>query len=314
MGALLLVMLFVTFVPLAEGVLLAFLLREVYARHPLPLVEPGYINAWYRPPSKIVDPTEGQVATAESATGDVTSEEKTADNAEIPAAPTSSESAPQPTEASVFDGSENVAKYLPVNEALDSMTAEKSENVPHDLENRVEESTRLKDGVPNEMSHIKDDLDLDDLEDLAAALPKTNIDFTQEHEPDQEAHEPDDHEKIVPLAKELLGENFDFNALEQDKPHWVHVPVHDTNAENSVEITVDVQEDNQGGIQVSSPFLYTEAPQLADFSMPQMILPTFSDDWIQESDNIIEPTTENVANFCFTEESPPMFVRKKKAN
>jgi hypothetical protein len=136
------------------------------------------------------------------------------------------------------------------------------------------------------------------LEDLAAALPKAKIDFTQELETAPEAP----GEPISPMAKELLGENFDFDALEQQTQ------------QTSAAVMLDVQTDETGVVQVSSPFLFADSPQLADFAAPQMISSTFSGDWIQESGSMIEPIEADASNFCFTEELQPMFVRKKRAN
>jgi|GEM_PF-1811321 len=455
-------------IPFAEGVLLALLLREVHARHPLPLVEPGYFNAWL-PPKPTAEVPE---VPAKAVVDDVADNEKATENvAENTDTPTdkAEENASLHSGVSVFDGSENVSKNLPVNDALNAMMAEVSETVPHNLESRIEESTRLKDGLPQEMRHIKDDLDLDDLEDLAAALPKSKIDFSQELETAPEAHE-----AISPMAKELLGENFDFNALTQQakqtseslarandanvkeqpvagepvavapavvepvateptvaeavavepaatepmameptvaepvaaepvvtepavtepataepvvaepaaaksatvepaatepataepavaaeptvaapattepvvaepapaepvaaepatatpvateqvppepiavepvvtEPTVAEPAVVEEPAKDSVEVMLNIQEDNAGMIQVSSPFLCADAPQLADFASPQMVLPMFSDDWIQ----VIEPVETDAAHFSFTEELQPMFVRKKKVN
>jgi hypothetical protein len=53
-------------------------------------------------------------------------------------------------------------------------------------------------------------------------------------------------------------------------------------------------------------------PQLAEFAIPQTVLPTFSDNWIQEAGTTAESNGEDAAKFCFTEESIPLFVRKKK--
>jgi len=297
----LLVFLLVIPLSLASGVLFALLLREIHARHPLPLVEPGYINAWLRPKPQINIADSAKVLTTpdESVADDTADSEEIAEDTE--AESTDEENASFYSGISVFDGSGVIPQDLSVSDALNMMTAESSTVVPKDLESRIEASTRLKDGLPQDVHHIKDDLDLADLEDLAAALPKAKIDFTQEFETDSEASD----EPISPMVRELLGEDFDFDALEQRAPQT---------QQRSAEVMLDVQTDEAGIVQVSSPFLFADSPQLADFTVPQTVFSTFSGDWIQESGGVIEPVAVDVSNFCYTEESQPMFVRKKKAN
>jgi len=298
----LLVFFLVIFIPLAEGVLLALLLREVHARHPLPLVESGYNNAWLRPKPKSNTANLAKALTTpdEPDAGAAPDNEEIQEDQETPFAEelTEEENRSFHSGTSVFDGSGIIPKNLPVSDALNLMMAESSAIVPNDLESRIEASTRLNDSLLQNVQHIRDDLDLDDLEDLAAALPKAKIDFTQELETDPEASS----EPISPMAKELLGENFDFDALEQQTQQTPEV------------VMLDVQADETGVVQVSSPFLFADSPQLADFAAPQMILPTFSGDWIQESDSMTEPIEADASIFCFTEELQPMFVRKKRAN
>jgi len=284
-------------VSLATGVLLALLLREIHARHPLPLVEPGYVNAWLHPETKIniadsikvQETTDEPVADGATDTGDIAEE--------VDAELVDTENASFQSGISVFDGSGIIPKDLPVSAALNSMTATGSAVIPNELEYRIEESTRLKDGLPQEVRSIRDDLDCDDLEDLSTVLPKAKIDFTQEFETDPEVSE-----TISPMAKELLGEDFDFDTLEQQSQRA------------SADIALDVQTDDTGTVQVSSPFLFADSPQLADFAVPQTVLSAFSGDWIQESGSVIAPAGADASIFCFTEESQPMFVRKKKAN
>ena len=295
MGPVLLVILVLILMPLATGALLALVLREVHVRHPLPLVESGYVNAWQRPKpqGRVAESVEEQEPTAESVTDAVAETGETEATPEPPPAEATGEEDGQPPgEISVFKNVANIPKDLPISDVLDSMLSAVSTTVPSDLESRVEESTRLKDGLPQDARHIRDDLDLDDLEDLAAALPKSKIDFTQEVE-----SETDTHETISTMAKELLGEDFDFDALEAQSYH------------SPPAVSLDVREDAPGLVQVSSPFLSADAPQFADFAESQTVFSTFSDDWIQ----VIEPTEEDAADYCFTAESQPMFVRKKKA-
>ena len=285
MGTFFWVFLIVVPISLAEGALFALLLREVYARHPLPLIEMGYFNAWLPPKPKV------EVAQpVESTPDDAADNGETAESSEIPAESADEGNAPVPSEVSVFDGAENIPQNLPVNDILDAMTTATSETVPNDFESRIDESTRLKDGLPQEMSHIKDDLDLDDLNDLEAALPKTPIDFSQEE------IDPEMQQAFSPMAKELLGEHFDFKTLEQQgkETHESPSPSEETHAEESAEMTLDIQENEPGIVQVSSPLMLADSPQLANCSMPEMVLPIFSDDWIQ----VVEPAEEDLSNLC----------------
>ena len=209
-----------------------------------------------------------------------------------------------PSVVSVFDGSENIPKDLPVSNVLDLMTAESSAIVPNYLENRIEESAQQKDKFP---SGLHDDINPDELNDFAAALLKTKIDFSQEDEISSEISEP-----ISPMAKELLGDDFDFDALEKQAKQS-SAALASVNG-NNAEMTLDIQEDAFGIVHVSSPFPFVDSLTFADFGVPQTVLSSFSDDWIQESGNTAESEGGDAVNFCFTEELQPMFVRKKKAN
>ena len=284
-------------IPLAEGVLLALLLREVHVRHPLPLIEPGYVNAWIgQEPKNTIARTAEERKTSDKSVGDGTGNSEEG---------TGGEDVFAPGEVSIFDGSVSIPKDLPINDVLDSMVATVSEKIPDAFESRIEESTCLQGGLPHEMRHIGDDLDFDDMQDLAAALPNTKIDFAQDLDTDSGVHEP-----ISPMAKELLGEDFDFDALEQQAAAAARAPT-----DNILEeVASDVQKALTEIEPTSSLFHQTDLPSLADFATPQMVLSTFSGDWVQEAGNTIEPIVGDTSNFCFTAESQPMFVRKRKAN
>jgi hypothetical protein len=305
--------------------------------------------------------------------------------------PSREETMPVPSAVDVFDGARNIPDNLQVNDALNTMVAEKSAVIPNDLENRIDASARSSASNSAVLNDPRDDMDLDDLKALAAALPGTKIDFKNELEADS------DTSKISPMAKELLGD-FDIDTLQtksinpispvptaseeketeeqeveeqvleeqvvadqetsdisesispevqelpdgnrtsdtpKKKPLKISIPVQDTDtreeAEDSqntpvpsdsaepmetvaAEVALDVQEDESGTVQVSSPFMFNVVPQLADFAVPQTIFSTFSNDWIQESGSMSDSVENDVAKFCYTEESRPMFVRKKKTN
>ena len=330
MSVLLLGFLFVVIMPLAEGVLLALVLREIHIRHPLPLGGVIATSQMYaRRKARIADSVEVEETLTESALDGIENKNENI-NPETAIPPDSADEkngTATPSQISVFDGAENIPENLPVNDALNAMMAESSAIIPNDLEHRIEESAfGTEDNITPEVNNTGDDMDPDDLEALAAALPGTKIDFSQELEADSSTSD-----AISPMAKELLGENFNFDALEAKSVKFL-IPAQDTgegNTKNSqnvsantdltevteaAEITLDVQEDDTGIIQVLSPFIFNTSPQLADFTVPQTILSMFSNDWIQETGSMNESTEEDASKFCFVEESRPMFVRKTKIN
>ena len=292
-------------------------------RHPLPLVEPGR----YRPkPAKREAEVAGtnaiQEPAAQSAVGNAADNGKMAESAEPPPAQSANtENVPSHSDVSVFDGSANIPKDLPVSDALQAMMAEVLEAVPADFEHRIEELARPKDELPQEIHNINDEGDGKSLADLAVASPKTPIDFTQELGTNSETAE------TSSLAKELLGENFDVGKLKKQAKESSKdsAPVPDQAQENttkdsaedapedSTEVAFDIQTTESGVVQVSSPFLCMNTPQLADFTEPQTIFSTFSNDWVQEAGSVTEPVEGDASTFCFAEESQPMFIRKRKA-
>ena len=332
-----LALLFVIFIPLIEGALLALLLREVYVRHPLPLG--GTIEIRQKPFSpQSAETTEieeiAQKITAESTE---TAHEVARDNGNIPedpnmqaapaadapsndadvpmslADPASEQSEAQHSGVSVFDGAENIPQNLPINNLIESMTAEASVVLSNDLENRIEASALPTSEIPEELHTVPDEINHEELHAMAESFPKTTIDFSQELEIDSELAD-----AVSSMAKELLGENFDFDALEkqsQQAKQSIKFPAPAENADenDSAEIALDVQEDESGTVQVSSPFVANTTPQLTDFTVPQTVFSTFSGDWIQEANSTTdEMMVGEPSRFCYTEESRPMFVRRNK--
>ena len=309
------VLLVMTVIPLIAGALLALVLRETYIRYPLPLggtIGPRKIKpadekqenadaSVLLPRDEMSDSaiqliSENLLAPNPS-TIEPPAEEPTTEEP-VPEEPADEESIPLPEEVSVFDGTEHVPEHLHVSSVLESMTSESASNLPGDFESIIEEVSQSGIIMPQD---IRDDLDNEDLLALAEALPGAKIDLLQELEQDPEL--PDD--PISPMGKELIGENFDFDALEK-QANQVKEAIH---ARQSFEL--DVQEDESGTIQVLSPFMFDATPQFADFTIPQTIVPMFSGDWIQESSSTVTSAEENVEQYFFAEESRPMFVRRK---
>ena len=328
--------LFVFLIPLIQGVLIALVLREVHIRHPIPLGG-ALVPQWWLPP-KVHEPP-GEVAEAETE-AEADSEEEKAENdeqkaAEPPAGDPDGQAETPPTEISVFDeATANVPQNLQVNDVLNAMISESSVEDLDDFESIIEATAQSKTAILEEIETNTNDMNLDDLQALAEALPGTKIDFSTELDADSYASNPMD-----PTVEELLGENFDYDALgkqtpqdEQDKqtpqPLTFLAPAdadevdedadadEDEDDEASVadaaEFMLDVQEDESGTVQVSSPFIVNTTPKFADFAVPQTILSSFSGDWIQEASGMAESSDGDPEKFCFTEESRPMFVRKRR--
>ena len=316
MWSFLTVILIVVPLSLFWGALLALVLRELHIRHPLPLG--GTIGQ--RKPSKTQNNT-AENSTAEiteDAEGQETATEPTEDDALVEISnllasssvvlPKKEPVAPDPaevptennTEISVFDEAENIPKHWPIGEVLESMTSEVSPTIPSDFERIIEESSQPNGDVLSELRTLTDDLDLDDLRALDEALPGgRKIDFSEELETE---HELETSEAVPSMAQELLGENFNIDALAEQAKQL---------KESLQPPVLDIQEDATGTVQVSSPFI-NAVPQLADFSVPETIMSSFSSDWIQEAGGMSEPIAGDLSQFCFTEESRPMFVKKKK--
>jgi len=293
MGLFLLALLLVIVIPLAEGMLLALVLREVHIRHPLPLG--GTIGVRKTVKSDAVAAEEGEISAASAEDAEPpTAETLTGESTAVPT--TEAQTAP-PVETSPFDGAKNIPEQLPINDVLEAMTSEVAPAIPNDFERFIEESAQSNDEVISGLRTGGDEMDHDDLLALEEALPGTKIDFSQELETPAQEDDP-----VSPMAKELLGEQFDFEALERQTDQF---------KQSFQPSALDVREDESGMVQVSSPFM-SATPQLAEFSMPQMVLPAFSSDWIQESGNHGVPIEGELSQFFYTEESRPMFVRKRK--
>jgi hypothetical protein len=321
MGVLPLGFLFVVIIPLVEGVLLALLLREVHIRHPLPLGG-AIVPRWWNPPQSESVPAHAEqpAEVAVSEPDETANTENSPEGSDAPPADAApADLADEPKEplhsgVSVFDGTEKIPGDLPVSNVLEAMTSGGPAAGLNDFERIIEDAANPTISVPEE-AHADDGMNQDDLAALEEALPGTKIDFSQELDTNSHISEP-----ISPTAKELLGENFDYDALEQQaaendkQPFKFLVPVESTSKEEvkeEAENLLDVQEDESGTVQVSSPFTFNTDPLLADFAVPQTILPMFSGDWIQETNSTAECSEEEATKFCFAEESRPMFVRKK---
>jgi len=332
-----LVLLFVVFIPLAEGALLALALRELYIRHPLPLG--GAIPSLIPPkpaeaaqtaePIAIQDITDEPAAAVPDAAADSGHIQEAPDiqaaPADVPADaapseyPASEQNEPLHSGISVFEEAGSVPDHLPVSNLLESMTGEASVIIPSDLENRIDASALSADEIPEELHVPHDDLNPDLLQELAEALtealPQTKIDFTQELETD-----PEQTDAVSPMAKELLGENFDFDALEQQSKQakqsfqFLTPAGAENSADDSAKTALDIQENESGTVQVSSPFVFSISPQLAGLTAPETIVSTFSNDWVQETTSTADEMMAGEASrFCFSEELRPMFVRRSKS-
>ena len=320
MGAFALGFLFVIVISLAEGVLLALLLREMCHRPSLALPLGGRIvPMWWKQHEPVPDTTASaeDVANAVEDTGSASAVTVTptlppdSSPTVLPITDADSEVqqiTPEPPEMSVFDGAQNVPEDLMVGNVLDAMTMETPAANLQDFERIIDASARSEDAMSDVNDASIDDMNTDDLQALADALPGTKIDFSQEidYEAVSEMHL---------MEKELLGEDFDLEALEQQAQQVKESLGFFATPDGTNEKTqmLEVREDiSTGTVQVSSPFMIDAVPQFADLAIPQTILPTFSNNWIQEAGTTAESGEEDAAKFCFTEESIPLFTRKKK--
>ena len=319
MGLFLMTILLVVVIPITEGALLALLLREIYLRHPLSLG--GTIGQ-----RKIEKSNQESL-------DEQTEKETDASLPEEPAAPEAINEEMQieatPAEISVFDNIQNIPNNLSINSVLEAMTAETTTSTSDDFERIIDESSQSEESALSNIKDISDDLDLDDLQALAEALPGSKIDFSLDT--DEELAE-----SGISIAKEVLGENFDIDALakqadlqRQSRQSAVlgNAVLDNAVLDNGVsadvpsgtvgDIGLDIQEDASGIVQVTSYFMPV-SPQLAGFIDPQTILPSFSgnglsQDWVQEAAGMSSSSAEGLSQFFFAEESRPMFVRKKTA-
>jgi hypothetical protein len=306
MDVFLLGFLFVLVLPLAEGVLVALALREVYIRHPLPLGG-AIVREWWKSlqsPDLPAEYAEGQETPVESdEIAELVSGETTVidPGTFAPAA----EASPS-VGVSHFDRAANIPKDFSAHDTLEAMAVAKSEDIPPELENLIGELAAAKNDHV-----IEDDLDQEDLQELANALPKQKIDFTQETEENSHVFE-----SISPTAKEVLGDNFDFHTLEQslkESRESERRAEEHSEPPYPAEMTLDVHQDESGTVQVSSPFMFNVASQVAsDFAVPQTVFPTFANDLLHEPSSTVESIVADPAQFCFAEESRPMFAKKTK--
>jgi len=308
--------LFVIAMPLALGGLLALVLREVHIRHPLPLggsITPPKQRAGSVDDSDVIQKMSNSDDIMDS--DDITDTETTEGQIDPKIISLSEIAAEQPVipKVSVFEDAANIPENVPVNEILNSMVTETPSELSNDFEHIIESTAQTRSGI----HVINEDMDAADLEALAMALPREKIDFSKELESDTETTD-----AISSMAKEVLGEDFNFEGLEQAKQSPFLQPDSDDSninaantgdaaSENWTDVVLDVQENETGMVQVASPFIFNDAPQLADFIVPETILPTFSNDWIQETGSTYEPIEDDLSQFFFMEESRPMFVRKK---
>ena len=313
-----LVLFLVMVIPLAEGALLALFLREVYLRHPLPLGG-AIVPEWWTIPKPPVSHAESveytefdeiqktPVESGESAEPVSAETSESEAGLDVPAA----EVLP-PAGVSPFDEAANIPKDLPVHETIEAMTSANAADLPEEFERLIGESATAEN-----VHAVEGNWDHEDLQALVDALPVQKIDFSQDIEEDSHVSEP-----ISPTAKEVLGENFDFQALEQQSKESTEgepltadpgEPPLPSSSVDSAEIMLDVREDESGTVQVSSPYMLNVASQFAsDFAVPQTVFPTFSNDMLQETNSTAESMTEDIAQFFFSEESRPMFTRKTK--
>ncbi|MDR3183203.1 MAG: hypothetical protein LBT89_09855 [Planctomycetaceae bacterium] len=324
MGTFFLTLLFVVVIPLAEGGLLALVLREVYNRYPLPLgeiVETIDTPELHENDSDTSEPagnlsnavSSGEAAQEAAQSGskakwdfdnidaasdlDILSQMGVRNVASLPQSETensetsdaaASPTAPPPDVIDVFDNAGTIPADLPVEDALNSMFSDEPPGAPSDFDDLAE--TPQADSLQDIQQQIDaDDLDFSgdageseaqQIDALRQTMPAETIDFAAEQEYRQ------DDAQMSETVKELLGSDFNMEELMSRIPDKEEPAVSAVKPESLLQI----QEPQPGTLQVQCGWSGSdELPALAE-----VIMPSFSGDWV------------------FTEESRPMFVRKRK--
>lgn len=201
-----------------------------------------------------------------------------------------------------FDDLGLLPKSFKVDSILDDMLGENVSETPEDLSARLDqEETAFQADYSDAFQDTDEDMLARALEN--AASTNGAIDFNDENFLDRVAEETHTHREIAPMAVELLGEDFNFDALLTGEP---------PEPPEIVEASAPAFREWEDGTFQTESECYTDAPALLDL-LPgeQDIVSFFPDEWVRNE--VIEPDrSEEAEKWSFVEESRPMFVRKKK--
>lgn len=224
-----------------------------------------------------------------------------------------------------FDDHGLLPKSFKVDSIINDMLDESVPEVPEDLSAVIDREEKAE---PEDYTVDFEDSDGDfgdegDEDMLARALENAgsaaestdgNIDFDDENFLDRVAEETYTHREISPMAVELLGEDFNFEALLADENR---IPVDEAKAPSdavgseTVEPQIAFREWEDGTFQAESECYTDDVSLLELLPGEQDIVSVFPEEWVRQ--DVIEPDTSAEAEkMSFVEESRPMFVRKTK--
>lgn len=305
-------------VPIAVGFLVALVLRELYIRQggtfetkktrEEPEIRPEEIAAEKENPtaentdSSEEQPTEVQTENPEPLeVPTMTTEEiLPGTTADAPESEEKNEPALAAEPQSVFDNPIPVPVDLRIDNALEEMLDDVNPIVPSDISSRLnEESAAVAENTYDEDEDTRwfrqeeDDI----MQRLNAAVDEPGITLSDAQIGGQE---------FSPMAVELLGEDFDFNALEN--------PSSFSSEDIAKQDTQDVADVSISSVSPNDVYQTDTVAAFSESSTEELkperheIAPIFPADLI--SGAVIEP--ETAEQFCFVEELRPMFVPKHK--
>jgi hypothetical protein len=314
MAVFLLAFLFVIVIPLAEGGLLALFLRDLYNKHPLPLGEIiGIVDEDDEaPPAEPVarnqteEPQQGFIDAGEEIDEEMLSALSPLDRMKTSVFETQAAEA-QATEpqVDVFADAGNIPTGVPVDDALNAMLAPVPTAASTDMDDIVQKPA-TDDGWKDLQNNVDDEDAFDEseaqqIESLLETMPQNTVNL------EAELQDHPNSEVISATAQELLGTDFDVDALMAHKPSVAAAT--GTSGDGTVAQTV-MEEPAAGFVRASSiPTAGAELP-----AESEVIMPTFSVDFVQDTPIFAasESVTVDMPQLFFTEELKPMFSRKRR--
>lgn len=342
-------LIFLIFLPIVEGFLISWKLREMYLLefplgYEVPEVERHFEQSeFYEQPDTERD--------RDIAVSGQSAESRQPEESVVSARPWDDPLPP-------LDDRDILPKTFKVDNILDSMLDEHALDVPEDISASLDDTNTAWDsGSDNEnQSFFGGEQDEEDI--LARALDNLNsltedsensIDFSEELFPNAFDSRDAVHPTIAPAAVELLGEDFDFDSLvptaawdvdssqglsNEDSPEETVLDgadailekrtsdIEDREAEIESPTSfsdapsphiISVHEFGSGLFQAESSAWTTEsAPESGPLmSVEQRIVSVFPDSMVRDT-VILPDSSAEAEQHCFVEESRPMFVRRSK--
>ncbi|MDR0704220.1 MAG: hypothetical protein LBF88_04455 [Planctomycetaceae bacterium] len=224
--------------------------------------------------------------------------------------------------SSVFDNQNMLQNTFRLDDVLDEMVNGNPPIIPADLSLRLEEDGNPENRINQmEKENNEDGLELDEDENEILAkiadsadfdsnnlsFLQPNISFNREAAAFNQAENNEEnldavHSDISPMAVELLGKDFNFNSFFEEQ--LKHKKVR--------EEPIMISEPSPGIYQADGGFINVTNNRIMRELLPkeQEVVSLYSDHLVQNA--VIEPdSSETAQELSFTEESLPMFVRKK---